>query len=204
MTQGDLLSLFSAQRSGFALTQPMYTDSDVFEADLALIWQQEWIFAASAAELPKAGAYVTIQLGKYPVVIVKGADNVIRAFHNVCRHRGQRLCSKPSGQTAKLVCPYHQWTYELDGRLHCVVAGEDLVVAAVDDDRPVLAVDLEALLDRCDVPAAGVAGVGAELGDRDRVGAEGELLRCRGHEAIVGERRLFTCGDSPSSAPGKL
>lgn len=113
----DLLPLFSAQKSGFSLTQPLYTDPAVFEADLAHIWQKEWIFAAAAAELPKAGAYVTIQLGKYPVVIVKGADNVIRAFHNVCRHRGQRLCSKPSGQTAKLVCPYHQWTYETDGRL---------------------------------------------------------------------------------------
>lgn len=115
--QSDLLPLLSAQRSGMSLARPFYTDPDVFEADLDRIWHREWIFAASVAELGKAGAYVTLQLGKYPVVIVRGADGEIRAFHNVCRHRGQRLCAKASGNTVKLVCPYHQWTYETDGRL---------------------------------------------------------------------------------------
>ena len=115
--QGDLLSLLSAQRSGMSLARPFYTDPALFEADLDLIWHREWIFAASVAELAKAGTYVTLQLGKYPVVIVRGADGEIRAFHNVCRHRGQRLCPKASGSTVKLVCPYHQWTYETDGRL---------------------------------------------------------------------------------------
>ncbi len=115
--QGDLLSLLSAQRSGMSLARPFYTDPTLFEADLERIWHREWVFAASIAELSKAGAYVTLQLGKYPVVIVRGADGEIRAFHNVCRHRGQRLCAKTSGTTVKLVCPYHQWTYETDGRL---------------------------------------------------------------------------------------
>ena len=115
--QGDLLSLLSAQRSGMSLARPFYTDPALFEADLELIWHREWIFAASVAELAKAGTYVTLQLGKYPVVIVRGADGEIRAFHNVCRHRGQRLCPKAFGSTVKLVCPYHQWTYETDGRL---------------------------------------------------------------------------------------
>lgn len=115
--QGDLLSLLQAQRSGFSLAQPFYSSADVFAQDLKHIWQREWIFAASEAELTKAGSYVTLQLGAYPVVVVRGADGEVRAFHNVCRHRGQRLCSKPSGQSAKLVCPYHQWTYETDGRL---------------------------------------------------------------------------------------
>jgi stachydrine N-demethylase len=113
----NLLSLLQAQTSGFALARPFYTDAALYEADLSHIWYQDWIFAASAAELPKPGAYVTLQLGAYPVVVVRGNDGIIRAFHNVCRHRGQRICSKPAGQTAKLVCPYHQWTYETDGRL---------------------------------------------------------------------------------------
>lgn len=115
--QGDLPSLLNEQRSGFSLARPFYADPDVFAEDLRAIWQREWIFAASIAEFPKTGSYVTLQLGAYPVVVVRGADGVIRAFHNVCRHRGQRICSKPSGQAAKLVCPYHQWTYDPDGRL---------------------------------------------------------------------------------------
>ena len=115
--QSDLLPLLATQRSGMSLARPFYTDPAIFEADLDRIWHKEWIFAASVAELGKAGAYVTLQLGKYPVVIVRGADGELRAFHNVCRHRGQRLCAKASGNTVKLVCPYHQWTYETDGRL---------------------------------------------------------------------------------------
>ena len=51
------------------------------------------------------------------MIVIKGGDSRIRAFHNVCRHRGQRLCPKTSGTTPKLVCPYHQWTYDLDGKL---------------------------------------------------------------------------------------
>ncbi|MDO5614019.1 MAG: aromatic ring-hydroxylating dioxygenase subunit alpha [Paracoccus sp. (in: a-proteobacteria)] len=115
--QGNLASLLDAHQSGRSLARPFYTDADVFQADLDLIWYREWIFAAPAAELPKAGSYVTLQLGAYPILIVRGGDGSIRAFHNSCRHRGSRICSKPSGQAAKLVCPYHQWTYETDGRL---------------------------------------------------------------------------------------
>ena len=115
--QSNILSLLRAQVSGTSLAQPFYTDADLFQADLTQIWYRDWIFAASAVELPKAGCYVTLQLGAYPVVVVRGSDDVIRAFHNVCRHRGQRICSKPSGQAVKLVCPYQQWTYETDGRL---------------------------------------------------------------------------------------
>ena len=115
--QTDLRSLLATQPANHALTQPFYTDPAIYQADLDTIWYRDWIFAASSAEFAKPGAYVTLQLGAYPVVMVKGADGTIRAFHNVCRHRGQRLCSKTSGTTTKLVCPYHQWTYETDGRL---------------------------------------------------------------------------------------
>ena len=115
--QAQLSRLIASQTPGRSLTRPFYTDAEIFQADLENIWYRNWIFACPAAQLPKAGAYVTMQLGAYPVLIVKGGDGQIRAFHNSCRHRGSRICSKPSGQSAKLVCPYHQWTYETDGRL---------------------------------------------------------------------------------------
>jgi Rieske 2Fe-2S family protein len=70
-----------------------------------------------SAEVAKTGAFATLQVGAYPVVITRGNDGMVRAFHNVCRHRGQRLCAKDSGTSPKLVCPYHQWTYDLDGKL---------------------------------------------------------------------------------------
>ncbi|MGP3698876.1 aromatic ring-hydroxylating oxygenase subunit alpha [Rhodobacter sp. NSM] len=113
----DILSLLHEVRPAHSLPRPFYVDDAIFRADLEQIWCREWIFAASVAELPRAGCYVTLQLGSYPVVIVRGNDGAVRAFHNSCRHRGSRICSKASGQSAKLVCPYHQWTYETDGRL---------------------------------------------------------------------------------------
>lgn len=117
LNQAEIAVQFATRRPYHSLTRELYCDAGVFQADLEAIWYKDWIFAVSAAELPKAGAYATLQLGAYPVVIVKGSDGEIRAFHNVCRHRGQRLCAKTSGTTVKLVCPYHQWTYDLDGKL---------------------------------------------------------------------------------------
>ena len=117
LTQADTLSRLTARRPNYALERDLYCDQGVYKLDLEQIFYREWLFALPSPTLPKAGAYATMQIGAYPVVIVRGADGMIRAFHNVCRHRGQRLCSKETGSTAKLVCPYHQWTYDLDGRL---------------------------------------------------------------------------------------
>ncbi len=79
---------------------------------------KEWLFAGHECEIPKPGDWFTLQIGAYPVVVVRGRDGVVRAFHNVCRHRGFKLCIEQSGSvTRRFVCPYHQWTYELDGSL---------------------------------------------------------------------------------------
>ncbi|MFD2173552.1 aromatic ring-hydroxylating oxygenase subunit alpha [Rhodobacter lacus] len=107
----------SARRKNYSLSRALYCDEGVFGADLEQIFYREWLFALPACQLGKAGDYATLQVGAYPVIVVRGADGMIRAFHNVCRHRGQRLCAKATGTTPKLVCPYHQWTYDLDGKL---------------------------------------------------------------------------------------
>ncbi|MBG1233638.1 aromatic ring-hydroxylating oxygenase subunit alpha [Aestuariivirga litoralis] len=113
----DIQAQLSARKRNFSLSRELYSDPGVLEADLQHIFYKEWLFAVPACELAKPGAYATMQVGAYPVVIIRGSDNRIRAFHNVCRHRGQRLCSHATGSTQKLVCPYHQWTYDLDGKL---------------------------------------------------------------------------------------
>ncbi len=113
----DLSQLLATRRPGHALARPFYTDPDIFEADLQAIWYRDWLFAIPACELEKPGAYVTHRVGAYRVILVRGADGEIRAFHNSCRHRGSIICKGERGHVPKLVCPYHQWTYELDGRL---------------------------------------------------------------------------------------
>ena len=114
---GEMLGLLSARDPNFSLEQKFYTDPDFYKLDLENIFYRDWLFVGHDCELPKTGSYMTVQVGAYPVVIVRDAQGDIRAFHNSCRHRGSRICSAEKGTAAKLVCPYHQWTYELDGRL---------------------------------------------------------------------------------------
>lgn len=117
MRDADALALLLSRKKNHSLPQPFYNDPGMFQLDLERFWYQDWLFALPSCEIPKTGNYITMQVGAYPVVVVRGADGVIRAFHNTCRHRGQRICSAIKGSAPKLVCPYHQWTYELDGRL---------------------------------------------------------------------------------------
>ena len=101
----------------FSLPQPFYSDERLFDIDMQEIFQKEWLIAGMTCEIPTKGNYITLQVGKNPIIVIRGADGVVHAFHNVCRHRGSRLCTSDKGKVAKLVCHYHQWTYELDGRL---------------------------------------------------------------------------------------
>lgn len=117
LRDADVLSLLLARQPGYSLPQPFYTDPDLFQTDLRNLWYCDWLMAAASAEIPKSGSYLTLQIGTYSVIVVRGNDGKIRAFHNTCRHRGSRICAAEKGSSPRLVCPYHQWTYELDGRL---------------------------------------------------------------------------------------
>ena len=112
-----VLSLINARQQRHALGRELYTSDAVFQQDLQHIWYKSWIFIGHDFEIPSAGEYLTVQIGQYPIVVVRNKDNSIRAFHNSCRHRGSRLCAEEKGKLAKLVCPYHSWTYELNGDL---------------------------------------------------------------------------------------
>ncbi len=113
----NVLNRLRGRAPGTGLPREFYTDEAIFNLDLEQVFYREWLFAGHTCEVPKTGAYFTVQIGAYPIVVVRGADSVIRAFVNSCRHRGARLCPESRGTAPKLVCPYHQWTYDLDGRL---------------------------------------------------------------------------------------
>jgi glycine betaine catabolism A len=115
--RNDMLRQLRSRRPGFTLGRDFYTDPAFYELDLELVYYRDWLFIGHDCELPKTGSYLTAQIGAYPILVVRDTAGRVRAFHNSCRHRGSRICSAPKGTAAKLVCPYHQWTYELDGRL---------------------------------------------------------------------------------------
>lgn len=108
----------------YSLPQPFYNDERLFQIDMQEIFGKEWLIAGMTCEIPTKGNYITLQIGDNPILVVRGTEGKIHAFHNVCRHRGSRLCVSDKGKVAKLVCHYHQWTYELDGRL--LFAGSEM------------------------------------------------------------------------------
>jgi glycine betaine catabolism A len=113
----NVLRRLEARAPEAGLGRAFYLEEQLHRLDLELIFYREWLFAAHEAELTEAGSYLTLQIGTYPIVLVRSASGIIRAFINSCRHRGSRVCAAERGRAAKLVCPYHQWTYDLDGRL---------------------------------------------------------------------------------------
>ena len=116
-TATEVLRRLRSRAPNKGLAREFYTDETIFNLDLEEVFYKEWLFVAHTCELPQTGSYLTLQIGAYPILLTRAADGVIRAFINSCRHRGARVCPDAAGTTAKLVCPYHQWTYHLDGRL---------------------------------------------------------------------------------------
>lgn len=95
-----------------------YTDAVVFAAEQERIFERTWACVALAADLAAPGAFRTVTVGRESVVLVRGRDDTLRAFLNVCRHRGARVCVEQEGQLRRnLQCPYHAWTYSLTGEL---------------------------------------------------------------------------------------
>ena len=118
----DLAELLAARVPGRCLPAPFYTDPAIHDADVAGIFARHWIFVATEPEVPEPGDYVTVDVGPYSVIIVRDDDEQVRAWHNVCRHRGARILPETSGSVGNIVCGYHKWTYRPDGAL--VSAGQ--------------------------------------------------------------------------------
>ena len=101
----EMLSLIQSRKPGHSLPQPFYIDPQFFNLDMELIWYRDWLFIGHDCELPKAGSYFTLQIGDYPVVVVRDREGQIRAFHNSCRHRGSRVCNQPKGTVRQAGLP---------------------------------------------------------------------------------------------------
>lgn len=110
-------ALLDERRPGHTLPQAFYTDPDIFKFDQEAILRRSWLLAGFEAELPRTGSYLALDAGGGPIIILRDRAGEIRAFHNSCRHRGSQICATGTGKANRLVCPYHQWTYDLDGRL---------------------------------------------------------------------------------------
>jgi len=94
-----------------------YTDERLFELEKQTIFSRSWQFAARIDQLNKPGDYVTGEVAGEPIVVVRGGDNKLRAFFNVCRHHAAAVMTERQGHASQMRCPYHGWTYSLEGEL---------------------------------------------------------------------------------------
>jgi phenylpropionate dioxygenase-like ring-hydroxylating dioxygenase large terminal subunit len=100
------------------LAGDFYTSATIFAAEQDEIFEKLWFCAARSGDLANPGQFKNVQIGRESVLVVRGKDGALRAFLNVCRHRGAALCTESEGQVKRsLQCPYHAWTYALDGKL---------------------------------------------------------------------------------------
>ncbi|MEM7428209.1 MAG: SRPBCC family protein [Pseudomonadota bacterium] len=105
------------ERMMHVLPVAAYTQQDWFDREQEEIFSRTWAYAGFAEDLSEPGQYISVQAGLNNIFIVMGRDRRLRAFHNICRHRGTQLL-RAAGKTQKAItCPYHDWTYDLEGAL---------------------------------------------------------------------------------------
>jgi choline monooxygenase len=97
-----------------------YFDPDIYGLERRAVFGNSWQYAARVDQLTEPGCFVTSDIAGEPILVVRGDDGVLRAFHNVCRHRAAQVINQPEGKVTKLRCRYHGWTYDLAGRLRGV------------------------------------------------------------------------------------
>jgi Rieske 2Fe-2S family protein len=112
-----LADLIARQPKGTTLLQEFYRDEEVFRRDIERIHMSRWLCVGHESRIPEKGDFFVFDVAGESFIIARGRDGVIRAFANVCRHRGSQVCYDKEGNRRAFVCPYHGWTYDLDGRL---------------------------------------------------------------------------------------
>lgn len=109
--------LIASHKPGYALDQRFYTDPEIYDLEIDRVVTRNWILAGHQSELPEPGDFKVLNVANESAIIVRGSDGELKAFANVCRHRGSLVCLESAGNTTKFVCPYHSWMYDIDGKL---------------------------------------------------------------------------------------
>ena len=100
-----------------SLSQRYFISPEIFSEEQKKIFSRQWVLVGHQSQIAQAGDYLTAEVAGESLIIVRDKRGAIHGFYNVCRHRGSRLIEKRHGQSAAIQCPYHAWTYALDGRL---------------------------------------------------------------------------------------
>ena len=230
MTFAKMRDFFAERRRGHSLPQALYVDPAMHDFDLRAIFQRNWIQAGLEAEIPRPGDYFTLNIGTSSIVILRNQDGEIGGLFNTCRHRGAQICRERRGHARRLVCPYHQWTYDLRGTLLQVSRMQEgldkgayslrtapvetvggVIYVCLSDDPPDFApfrATLEPMLEPHDLLNAKVAhsALLIERADWKLVMENGrECYHCRaGHPQLMRTYNDYTAPDVPGRTPASV
>ena len=115
--QTEIERLVAAHRPGHGLPRAFYHSPDIHAADLRAIFRRHWLCAGHVSDVAEPGQFFMVRMEDEQIVVVRDHSGVLHALLNVCRHRGAEVCTQERGVAEHFVCPYHAWTYALDGTL---------------------------------------------------------------------------------------
>jgi nitrite reductase/ring-hydroxylating ferredoxin subunit len=99
----------------------LYIDPEIFELELERLWGNAWLYVGHDSQVPRAGDYVSLDIARQPLLMVRGDDGTVRVLFNRCAHKGARLVSDACGNVGRFLrCPYHSWSYDLDGAVRAI------------------------------------------------------------------------------------
>ena len=119
-TVKEILASYNAAAAladAYTIPAPWYTDARIAQLELQNVFSRAWQAVGRTAQVEKPGQYVTATVANEPIVAVRGSDGILRAFYNVCRHHAMTVMNEPCGHAQHMRCPYHGWTYNLEGEL---------------------------------------------------------------------------------------
>ena len=117
LTAEELASVRRPFLGARLLPRRAYHDAAIHEWERENFFRADWVIVGRANEAPDPGTYFVIELVGESIIVVRGRDEELRAFYNVCRHRGTAVVEEPCGKAVRFQCPYHAWIYDLDGKL---------------------------------------------------------------------------------------
>jgi Rieske 2Fe-2S family protein len=100
-----------------SLPREHYVSDEWFARDMEHVFGRRWVYGGHVSEVPAPGDFLVREIGDESVIVVRSETGALHAIFNVCRHRGARFCQEEKGSVGRFICPYHQWTYALDGQL---------------------------------------------------------------------------------------
>ena len=115
----------SALLDGPHINRAVYTDPGVFELEMQRLFGRAWLVLGHESQIPEPGRYFLSRVGRIPVIVVRDGNGAVRVLQNRCAHRGPAVCVQRAGQVSRFVCPYHAWTYSLNGDLLSVPLKDD-------------------------------------------------------------------------------